>query len=112
MFNIILGKDGAQWFSSVLDEILKLPLEHKIIWSFREVGKVFVLQKHKNYWGQYIAITSTEKQRICDNTWRPSILGLERTGEGTVVARFERQVYCSCGGTVAGSKWNATGGEH
>lgn len=57
MFNIILCKDGAQWFSFVLDEILTLLLEHKVIRSFWEAGKVFVLQKHKNYWGQYIAIT-------------------------------------------------------
>lgn len=57
MFNIILCKDGAQWFSSVLDEILTLLLEHKVIRSFWEAEKVFVLQKHKYYWGQYIAIT-------------------------------------------------------
>lgn len=64
--DIIVGKDGAQWFRSVLDEILKLPLEHKVIWSFREAGKVFVLQKHKNYWGQYIAITEFGAPR---NKW-------------------------------------------
>ena len=52
--NITMGREGADWFKSLMAEAANTSPDKHLLKTFREANKVFVIQKQHNERGRFI----------------------------------------------------------